>query len=397
MTRLSSTFAGLTFKNPLMVGSCSLTADADSIETLVRAGAGSIVTKTISPEIRAGQSGFKAGRYATGWTCKADPRVSLPQAEALLKRLRQSTDVPLIVNVIGRSDNAQVWGETCQRLEAAGAHAIELDLNCHPDDGLVLDVPKNLSLFDDFSIGQEPAASARVTKAVKAAVSIPVIAKMTLRAPDIVGVAVACEAAGADAISGVNMLGAIGGLDVENGGAGCFAGFDDLETGPLLGPELSGLGRKYTALIGKATRTPYISGSGVMTWQHVIERILLGAYSVQVVSALYFDGPDVIGRWLNQIEQYLDRHNHADINQIRGTALARFRERNSAAYVPQVPSITDPARWAEVSGEVYEKSAIACKCISREGAQVSFEAHKCVGCALPAFHAPDAVAMVPAR
>ncbi|MBI4047489.1 MAG: hypothetical protein HY371_11800, partial [Devosia nanyangense] len=183
MTRLSSTFAGLTFKNPLMVGSCSLTADADSIETLVRAGAGSIVTKTISPEIRAGQSGFKAGRYATGWTCKADPRVSLPQAEALLKRLRQSTDVPLIVNVIGRSDNAQVWGETCQRLEAAGAHAIELDLNCHPDDGLVLDVPKNLSLFDDFSIGQEPAASARVTKAVKAAVSIPVIAKMTLRAP----------------------------------------------------------------------------------------------------------------------------------------------------------------------------------------------------------------------
>ena len=128
MTRLSSTFAGLTFKNPLMVGSCSLTADAESIETLVRAGAGSIVTKTISPETRAGQSGFKAGRYATGWTCKADPRVSLPQAEALLKRLRQSTDVPLIVNVIGRSDNAQVWGETCQRLEAAGLEAEQIDL-----------------------------------------------------------------------------------------------------------------------------------------------------------------------------------------------------------------------------------------------------------------------------
>lgn len=397
MPVLSTAFAGLSFKNPLMVGSCSLTADADAIETLVKAGAGSIVTKTISPEIRAGQSGFKAGRYATGWTCKADPRVSLPQAEEMLRRLRQSTDVPLIANVIGRSDNAQVWGETCQRLEAAGAHAIELDLNCHPDDGLVLDIPSNLSLFDDFSVGQEPAASARVTKAVKDAVAIPVIAKMTLRAPDIVGVARACREAGADAISGVNMLGAIGGLDIENGGSGCFAGFDDIETGPLLGPELTGLGRKYTALIAKLVDAPYVSGSGVMTWQHLVERILLGAAAVQVVSAIYYEGPSSIARWLDEVERYMERRGYNSIDEMRGASLAKFRQRNSSAYVRQVPEIRDAAKWAEVSAEVYEKSSIACKCITVSGSKVGFETDRCVGCALPAFHAPDAVAMVPAQ
>jgi dihydroorotate dehydrogenase len=396
MPNLKTEFAGLSLKNPLMIGSCSMTSTAEAIEALVAAGAGSIVTKTISPEKRAGQSGFKAGRYATGWTCKADPRLNLEEAETLLRRLRQSTDVPLIVNVIGRSDNAAIWGETCQRLEAAGAHAIELDLNCHPDDGLNIDVPSNLHLFDDFSIGQDGPASGRVTAAVKAAVAIPVIAKMTLRAPDIIGVAKACEAAGADAISGVNMLGGIGGLDVENDGAGCFAGFDLLETGPLLGPELVGLGRKYTALIGKAVRSPYISGSGVMTWQHVVERIMLGAQAVQVVSALYYEGPAVIGRWLDLIEKYLERKGHSDIAEIRGTALDRFVERNNSSYVRSVARVADAAKWAEIGEDVYAKTAIACSCIQKHGTHVTLDESRCVGCALPQFHAPDAVRMVAA-
>jgi hypothetical protein len=140
-----------------------------------------------------------------------------------------------------------------------------------------------------------------------------------------------------------------------------------------------------------------MSGSGVMTWQQAVERILLGASAVQVVSALYYEGPDLIGRWLGQIENWLDRRGHADLAQVRGTALERFSGRNSSTYTRSVPRVVDAARWAEVGPAVYAKSSIACKCIEKHDHVVSFDTSRCVGCALPQFHAPDAVAMVPAE
>src|SRR5262249_10660362 len=147
MVDMSVEIAGVKFPNPLIVGSCSLTSTAEQIEALVEAGAGGIITKTISPDVKPHAPRFQAGRYAPGWTCSADPRVTMEQAEALFRRTRRAVKVPVIANVIGRGDDGAVWGDACRRLEQAGADMIELDLNCHPEGGVV-GVPKELGFHD---------------------------------------------------------------------------------------------------------------------------------------------------------------------------------------------------------------------------------------------------------
>jgi dihydroorotate dehydrogenase len=390
MVDLSVEIAGVKFPNPFIVGSCSFTSRPEQIEALAEAGAGGIITKTISPDVNAHAPRFQAGRYASGWTCAADPRVTMEQAEALFQRTRRSVKVPVIANVIGRSDSAEVWGDACRRLEKAGADMIELDLNCHPESSHV-DVPKELAFHDIYSIGQDPKASARVTAAVKSAVKIPVIAKMTLRAPNILAVALACEAAGADVISGMNAMPGVPGLDIERDGGSCLDGFDNFEISPILGPELSGMGRKWTTLLCKALKTPYMSGSGVMRWQDAVERIMLGANSFAVCSALYYEGPGVIRHWLAKIEALLARKGRSSIADIQGIALKKFLERGSRVSHRTVARVVDSAKWAPISGEIYENLAVHCACIRPDG---SFDEASCKACALPAFQAPQAVAMV---
>jgi dihydroorotate dehydrogenase len=387
---LSVEVAGLRFPNPLIVGSCSLTSRPEQIEALAEAGAGGIITKTISPDVNLHAPRFQAGRYASGWTCAADPRVTMDDAEALFRRVRRSVKVPVIANVIGRADDAAIWGDACCRLEQAGADAIELDLNCHPE-GVAIDVPPELSFLDIYSIGQDAKATARVVAAVKSAVKIPVIAKMTLRAPNVLAVAKASEAAGADIISGMNALPGVPGLDVERGGMSCLDGFEKFEISPILGPELSALGRKWTGLFGKALTAPYISGSGVMRWQDAVERMMLGAHAVSVVSALYYEGPGILRRWRDEISALLARRGHTAISEMRGVALERFMERGQRVEHRVVARVVDPGKWAPVSADIYNRLKLECACIRPDG---RFDESACKGCALPSFQAPQAVAMV---
>src|SRR5262245_22255629 len=157
MVDLSVEIAGIKFPNPLIVGSCSFTRTAEQIEALAAAGAGGVITKTISPDVNTHAPRFQAGRYAHGWTCAADPRVTMEEAVALFERTRRTVNVPVIANVIGRADDAQIWGDTCRALERAGASMIELDLNCHPENSQ-FDVPKELGFHDIFSVGQDAGA-----------------------------------------------------------------------------------------------------------------------------------------------------------------------------------------------------------------------------------------------
>lgn len=391
MPDLSVEIAGVKFPNPLIVGSCSYTRQADQIEALAAAGAGGIITKTISPVANARAPRFQAGRFASSWTCAADPRVTMAEADALFARVRKSVRVPVIANVIGRADSAEVWGETCARLERAGADMIELDLNCHPEDS-PFDIPPEFGFHDYFSVGQDPKSTARVVAGVKAAVKIPVIAKMTLRAPNVLAVARASEAAGADIVSGMNALSGVQGVDVERGGVSCLEGFEKFETSPILGPELSGLGRKWTAVLCKGLKVPYLSGSGVMTWRDVAERIMFGAAAVAVVSAIYYEGPGVIAAWLKDITALMERRGLATVADMRGLALNRYGDRGERRENRTVARVVDPAKWAPVAAETYKRVSLGCACIRPDG---RFAEAACTGCALPAFQAPQAVKMVP--
>lgn len=400
MADLSVEVAGVRFANPVLVGSCSLTSDYDKIARLVDAGAGGVITKTISPEPMPDipvPRQFRAGLIDGSLAVSADNRMTLDEGAELIARVSANLDVPIIANVIGRSDDAELWGNTCAFLEAAGASMVELDLNCHPEDGLEAEFNRHpdLAATEGLSIGQHPAITGRVVRAVRAAVGVPVVSKMTLRAPDMMAVAAASVDCGADVISGVNALHGVAAVDVERAGAPRLPGFDGYALNPICGDALNVLGTKWTILLSKYVSAPYISGSGITTPADVVERIMLGAAAVAVCSTIYLNGVHVLTELVAGLSEFMERHGHSSLAEFRGAASARLNPRNAIFGAPVVARVANPVVWAEVAEDVYRRAELACACICRDGASVGFDEARCTGCSLPQLLAPaGAVEMV---
>ncbi|MEM2907337.1 MAG: tRNA-dihydrouridine synthase, partial [Candidatus Odinarchaeota archaeon] len=108
--------------------------------------------------------------------------------------------VPVIGSVAGSSINEFV--QVAGRFEEAGVIAVELNVSCpHEEVGL---------------IGQDCKLTYQVVKAVKDAVNIPVIVKLTPNVTSIVDVALEAEKAGADALTAINTVKGMV-IDVDTG------------------------------------------------------------------------------------------------------------------------------------------------------------------------------------
>ncbi len=75
----------------------------------------------------------------------------------------------------------------------------------------------------------------------------------------------------------INTLGVLRGVDITRGGRPIYLGLETQALSAIAGPELNPIALKYTAILSKTVDLPLISGGGVMTWQHIVERLMLGA------------------------------------------------------------------------------------------------------------------------
>ena len=130
-----------------------------------------------------------------------------------------------------------------------------------------------------MSFGTSPEAAAEVTRAVKAVTNKPVIVKLSPNVTDIVAIAKACEAAGADGISLINTL-----LGMKI----------DLKTkkpvvankmGGFSGPAIKPVAVRMIYQVFEAVNIPIVGGGGVETAEDVIEMMLAGACAVEVGAA----------------------------------------------------------------------------------------------------------------
>lgn len=153
MIDLSTTYLGLKLKTPLVPSASPLTQEFDNIKRLEDAGASAIVLHTVFEETllkgtKEPPSSFAAlGRYLD-----------------FLRRGKESVRVPLIASLGGTS--LKGWTEYARRIEQAGADALELNLYQVPSQA-------------DVAGSELEAAYIEIVKAVKAAVKIPIAAKLT--------------------------------------------------------------------------------------------------------------------------------------------------------------------------------------------------------------------------
>jgi len=186
-----------------------------------------------------------------------------------LPLLRQR-GITVIANIFATSIGDFV--ALAQRLDAeSGIRAIELNISC-----------PNVT-HGGIEFGRDAKMAAQVTAAVRAATKLPIWVKMSPEAGDLVGVAKACEQAGADAITAINTIRGMV-IDVPKMRPKLAN-----RTGGLSGPALRPIAVRMVWDLAAALSIPVVGIGGITTAQDALEFILAGAVAVQVGTANFRD------------------------------------------------------------------------------------------------------------
>ena len=183
-----------------------------------------------------------------------------------LPRLATCFHKPVMANVSGFS--IEEYAKTCELLDACEQVGwLEVNVSCPNVHG------------GGMSFGTSPDAAAEVTAAVKRVTKKPVIIKLSPNVTDIVSIAKACEAAGADGISLINtMLGMRIDLRTKKPViANKMGGFS--------GPAIFPVAVRMVYQVAHAVKIPVVGMGGVSSAEDVIEMMLAGATAVEVGAA----------------------------------------------------------------------------------------------------------------
>lgn len=178
--------------------------------------------------------------------------------------------VTVVANIFASS--VEDFVALAERLDSeTGIAAVELNISC-----------PNVT-HGGIEFGRDAKMAAQVTAAVRAATKIPVWVKMSPEAGDLVGVARACEDAGADAITAINT---IRGMVID---VGTMRPKLANATGGLSGPALRPIAVRMVWELAGALKIPVVGIGGITDTRDALEFLLAGASAVQVGTASFRD------------------------------------------------------------------------------------------------------------
>ncbi len=164
-----------------------------------------------------------------------------------------------------------------------------------------------------MSFGTSPEAAAEVVRACKAVTKKPIIVKLSPNVTDIVSIAKACEAAGADGISLINTLLGMR-IDLKSKKpviANKMGGFS--------GPAIKPVAIRMVYQVYEAVNIPIVGGGGVESAEDVIEMMLAGASAVEVGAANLVD-PLACPKIIEDLPRVMEKYGIKDLKDIIGGA-----------------------------------------------------------------------------
>jgi dihydroorotate dehydrogenase (NAD+) catalytic subunit len=208
--------------------------------------------------------------------------------------------VPAIVSIAG--ETIDEFATIAQRLdELPGVAALELNLAS----------PNREAAGASF--GWDPDDTAYLTAAVRAATSLPLIAKLSPVPRAIVEVARAAESAGADAVSLVNSYVGMA-IDVTRRKPVFAAG-----AGGLSGPAIKPLALQMVYEVAATVSVPVIGGGGIAGLGDALEFLMAGASAIQIGTAI-FAQPSLLNRLVGELEAWMTTNGFARLDELAGIA-----------------------------------------------------------------------------
>ena len=208
-------------------------------------------------------------------------------------------DTPIIVNIAGHSvEEYATVAKTLGSVESISA--LEINVSCP-------NVKHGCMAF-----GTTVEGISEVVKAVKDNTDYTLITKLSPNVTDIVLLAQAAVAAGSDALSLINTL--LGTSIDINTRTFRLANI----TGGLSGPAIKPVALRMVYNVAQAVKVPIIGMGGIVTAEDAIEFILAGATAIAIGTGNFIN-PMAAPQIVEGIEDYLIKHNIANVNDIIGT------------------------------------------------------------------------------
>lgn len=310
MSSLNIELPGLSLKNPVMPASGCFGFGREYSGFYDLSVLGAIMIKATTVEPRFGNSTPRVAETSSGMLNAIG--LQNPGLEKVISEelpwLAQY-DVPIIANVAGsvEADYVTVAREISQ---APNVHALELNISC-----------PNVKT-GGIAFGTIPEVARQLTRKVKEVSTVPVYVKLSPNVTNIVEMAKAVEAGGADGITMINTLVGMR-LDLKTGKP-ILAN----RTGGLSGPAVKPVAIRMIYEVSQAVNLPIIGMGGISSAEDVIEFFYAGASAVAVGTANFVD-PFVCPTIIEELPELLGQLGFGHISECTGRS---WKQHESVAY-----------------------------------------------------------------
>ncbi len=323
MPTLETTFAGIQSINPFWLASAPPTNCGDQIMRAFDSGWGGAVWKTIGTPITNVSSRYSSIDW-NGQRMMGLNNIELISDRPIEVNLRELAEVKrrypkhAVIASLMVESNRDAWHEMVVRAEDAGADGLELNFGC----------PHGMSERGMGSaVGQVPEYCGQITEWVKEKARTPVIVKLTPNISDIRMPARAAKQAGADALSAINTINSITGIDLDTleprpnvDGKSTHGGY----AGPAVKP--IALNMVQQVMSDPQAALPMSGIGGIANWRDAAEFILLGAGTVQVCTAVMHYGYRVVEDMTDGLLAWMRRKGYESLDDFRGLSLPKVCE-----------------------------------------------------------------------
>lgn len=316
MPDLNCDYLGLKLKNPIIVGACGLTGNLADIEKISDQGVGAIVLKSLFEEQIINEiakldetnslsaSYFEGAEYLEYYIKEQ----SIDSYLQLISDAKKKTELPIIASINCITGNE--WAPYAKRIEDAGADALELNIFIMPSDVI--------------KEGREiEARYYEIIESVSKATKLPLSIKIGSYFSGL-----------ANFVQKLSYLKSVKGVVIFNR---YFSPDIDLEKVEVISgsryskPDDISLSIRWAAMLSGKLDSSLCATTGVHDGYGVVKCLLAGADAVQVVSSLYLNGIEVLGKMKDEIEEWMNMHNFSSINGFKGK-LSHAHARNPLVW-----------------------------------------------------------------
>lgn len=312
---LSVKYLGLELPTPVIVGSSGLTDSAKKIADLEKYGAGAVVIKSIfEEEITMEYEKILAeeapSRYKDDYLDYFDYKIkeqNLGNYIKLITDAKKKVSIPVIASI--NCTSSHEWTYFAQKIEEAGADAIELNIFEMPST-----LEKSLEEIDHDYL--------EIINNVKNVINIPLAIKISYYFSNF-GRAV--RVLSKTGVNGIVMFNRFFSPDID------LDKMEIISTNVFSTPQELPISLRWIGIMANRVKCDLAASTGVHDGKAVVKQLLAGATAVQMVSALYQNGPEYLKTVIEEIEAWMKEKSYEKIADFRGM-LSQERYVNPALY-----------------------------------------------------------------